>query len=79
MKIDFPEIDFKVECLLNEGYEECGLTFYQTEKEFNCIEEIIAGEMLFPNIKENKLETSSNGLRPGKPELRKPRPEEIPN
>ncbi|MDP1607690.1 MAG: hypothetical protein Q8L98_00040 [Chlamydiales bacterium] len=69
---------FTVECLWNEEYGDCGLTFYQTDENSTSQENRCFNEIASPNIKENKIVQSSNGPRPGLSKIRKPRPDEIP-
>lgn len=78
LKRDFSDLDFKVEYLCNEELGDCGLTFYQTDK--NSVYQLndIPNEISSPNIKESKIEQSSNGPRPGIPKIRKARANEIP-
>lgn len=78
LKKDFPDIDFTVHYFLDKENGDFGLTFYQnklteTQKSIKKSKKIIA-----PNMKENKLEQSSDGLRPGMPRIREPRSDEIP-
>jgi len=70
---DFPALKFTVEYFGNEDEGDCGLTFYQSE-----IRSILKGNPPFPIIKENKIELFDDCSRPGKPELRMPRSDEIP-
>ena len=70
LKTDFPDLNFIVQFLCNEDEGEYGLTFYQSKNRPYESEEIP-----FPNIKESCLE----GLKPGKPTIRQPRPDETPH
>jgi hypothetical protein len=71
-------MNFTVEYLRNEEYGDCGLTFYQTDKDNVCQLNDVAKEISAPNVKESKIEQSSSGPRPGIPKIRKPRADEIP-
>jgi hypothetical protein len=78
LKKEFPDMNFAIECLWNEEYGDCGLTFYQTDgsnipQNDGCFNEISS-----PNIKENKIMQSSDGPRPGMSKIRKPRLNELP-
>lgn len=77
LKNEFSDMNFTVECLWNEEYGDCGLTFYQIDKVIPQ-ESICFNEIASPNIKENKIVQSSNGPRPGMPKIRKPRSDELP-
>ncbi len=78
LKMDFPDKKFIVEYLHDSEIGDYGLTFYQTniKNDSNAIEESM--RISTPNIKENKVEQSSFGPRPGIPQVRKPRPDELP-
>jgi hypothetical protein len=78
LKKDFPNMTFTVECVWNEEYGDCGLTFYQTDESSTPQENKCFNEIVSPNIKENKIVQSSNGPRPGLSKIRKPRHDEIP-
>jgi len=78
LKKDFPEANFEVQYLHNEEDGDYGLTFYQLSKEGSSRANPSATEILHPNVKENKLEESSKGSRPGIPKIRKARSHEIP-
>lgn len=75
LKKDFPDMNFTIECLWNKEYEDCGLTFYQTDKKKKPGS---FRKIATPHIKENKSEQSTNGPRPGISKIRKPRPDELP-
>jgi|GEM_PF-396908 hypothetical protein len=79
LKNDFPDMNFTVEGLLNREYGDCGLTFYQSDK--NAVQQVAGffNEMPNPSIKENSIEQSSVGPRPGIPRIRKPRHDEFPS
>lgn len=77
LKRDFPEMNFTVRYLHNEEDGDYGLTFYQPSKQ-DCKTNSSTTEISHPNIKENKLEQSSNGPRPGIPKIRRARTHEIP-
>lgn len=78
LKKDFPGMTFIVECLWSEEYGDCGLTFYQTEK-FDS-QQIAQSfhAIATPNVKENKMNQSSEGARPGISKIRKPLFDEFP-
>ncbi len=78
LKKDFPEANFEVQYQYEEEAGDYGLTFYQLTKEGSSKTNPNATEILHPNVKENKLEESSKGPRPGIPKIRKPRTDEIP-
>ncbi len=78
LKKYFPDMIFTVECLWNEEYGDCGLTFYQTNESKALHEVEYLNEIASPNIKENKIMQSSNGPRPGMSKIRKPRVDELP-
>lgn len=78
LKEDFPNMTFKVECLWNKEYGDCGLTFYQTDESSTREETKYFNEIATPNVKENKIAQSSNGLRPGLSKVRKARQNEVP-
>ena len=70
LKLDFPDLEFVVQTLSDDEETEYGLTFYQSKNRSYDSEAIP-----FPNIKESCLE----GLKPGKPTIRQPRPDETPH
>lgn len=78
LKKDFPSMTFNVDCLWNDVFGDCGLTFYQTDESSTQQENNIFYEIARPNIKENKTMQSSEGARSGLPKIRKPRHDEIP-
>lgn len=75
LKKEFPEINFKIECVLNEEDEDCGITFYRSDNDNSSLK---FSELVSPNIKENSIKQSSTGPRVGMPIIRKPRPDELP-
>jgi hypothetical protein len=78
LKKNFPDMAFTIECLWNEEYGDCGLTFYQTNESIALQKTKRFNEIASPNIKENKIVQSSNGPRLGLSKIRKPRHDEIP-
>lgn len=78
LKQDFPNVNFTVIYLCNEQSGDYGITFYQTDKNTLCQINSSAEAIATPHIKENKLELSSKGPRPGIPRIRKVRADEIP-
>lgn len=78
LKKDFPNIEFIVHYFLDKEHGDFGLTFYQNKS--GEIQKSIkkSKKITTPNMKENKLEQSSNGPRPGIPRIREPRPDEVP-
>ncbi len=78
LKKDFSGMNFKVEYFCNEEFGDYGLTFYQTDKDSAYQLSDMPNEISSPNIKESKIEQSSNGPRPGIPKIRKARTNEVP-
>lgn len=78
---DFPSISFTVGFLQDEEYGDYGLTFYQnsdaTSLQYPRVRKS-CGDIPRPSIKQNKINLSPTGPKPGKPEIRKPRSDEIP-
>jgi hypothetical protein len=73
---DFPSTSFVVECLHDQDHGDLGLTFYQKTNTVSNTQP--DGTIKSPSIKETKLYLSPSGPRPGNPEIRKARPDEIP-
>lgn len=78
LKMDFPSMDFVVEYQCDEELGDYGLTFYQNKSGIPDATES-HGTPCRATIKENKPNQSPSGPKPGKPEVRKARPDEIPN
>jgi len=78
LKSDFPEKSFTVQYLCDEEYGDCGLTFFQTAKNPLHGTHSLTSEIPHPNIKETKTELSPSGPRPGIPQIRKARFDEVP-
>lgn len=78
LKKDFPEMNFSVQYLHSKEDGDYGLTFYQITKEEFSHTNSNAPEIARPNLKENKIEKSSKGPRPGVSKIRKPRINDIP-
>jgi hypothetical protein len=78
LKNDYPDMNFTIECLLNQEYGDCGLTFYQSDKNKGQGEIGFFTEIPSPTIKENRMKQSAKGPRPGISRIRKPKPDEFP-